>query len=791
VVAATTPGRDADAGAPPRVQVKLSDFGLARHTEESESLVLTQTGAILGTPLYMAPEQSLGTEVIGPPADVYSLGATLFHLLAGRPPFLGSSALDLLAKVRSEPVPNVRTFNAAVSEGAAMVVAKAMSKSPEDRYPDAGEMLQDLDRLLRGEPTSLVAHPMRPACDPRELVAFAFRWDLDSAPRQLWPAVSNTERLNRALGLPAVTFRDEPDPAGGGVKRFGQFQAAGLKVSYREYPYEWVEGRRMGVVREFSQGPFRWFVSIVELTPRGDGGTTLEHTVLIAAKGFFGRLMAKLKIGRQGRRSMDRVYRRIDAALAGKLGRDPLTDPFEPPPPLAREQTRRIERWIEALGQQDIDPIVAERLGDFLTLAPAPEVARIRPLALARRLAVDPNQVIAACLRGAHDGTLLLLWDILCPVCRIPSRFVTALADLGEHGRCDACQLDYALDFGRSVELVFRAHPEIRESDLGTYCIGGPGHSPHVVAQMRVGPGERLILNLTLDEGRYRLSGPQLGFTLEFRVDPGYPIRSCDLSLTRPPGQGEPGLLTLGAPVQRIVLSNDHPGEVVVKVERVAPRDDALTAAQASALPLFRDLFPAETLSAGRSVGLETVTLVVTEIDDPDGLYRRLGDAGAFTAINEQFEILSACFRNHGGAPIKTVGEGVVASFTEPVAAVAAALALAPALAARDLTRGRGLRVGVHRGSALVATINDQLDYFGNTARLAARLPRLARAGSVVLTPAVASDPGGAALLQTRGLPLAALDAQLPGLKEGFVHRVELEPGVDAAAPSTPLAASS
>jgi class 3 adenylate cyclase len=135
--------------------------------------------------------------------------------------------------------------------------------------------------------------------------------------------------------------------------------------------------------------------------------------------------------------------------------------------------------------------------------------------------------------------------------------------------------------------------------------------------------------------------------------------------------------------------------------------------------------------------------------------------------------VVSDCFRKHGGALVKTVGEGVVASFAEPVAAVAAALELAPALAAEYATRGLALHVGVHRGPVLVATINDHLDYFGNTARLAARLPRLARAGAVVLSPAVASDPGVAALLQARQLPLAAVPVKIAGLKEGFVHRVE------------------
>ena len=151
---------------------------------------------------------------------------------------------------------------------------------------------------------------------------------------------------------------------------------------------------------------------------------------------------------------------------------------------------------------------------------------------------------------------------------------------------------------------------------------------------MRVSPGERLILNLTLDEGRYRISGPQLGFAVEFRVERGPSDQELGPDPRRSPaspGPGEPQTLTLGAGAQRIGLTNDTRNELVVKVERIAPRDDALTAAQASALPLFRDLFPAETLSAGRSVGLETMTLVVTELDDADGLYQRLGDARAFS----------------------------------------------------------------------------------------------------------------------------------------------------------------
>src|SRR5262249_6020723 len=143
------------------------------------------------------------------------------------------------------------------------------------------------------------------------------------------------------------------------------------------------------------------------------------------------------------------------------------------------------------------------------------------------------------------------------------------------------------------------------------------------------------------------------------------------------------------------------------------------------------------------------------------------------------------CIRAHGGAAVKTVGEGLVASFAETVPAVRAALELAPALAANDLTRGLSLRTGVHRGPALVATINDHLDYFGTTPRVAAALPRLPAAGAVVLSPSVASDPGVAALLEAQQRALATVPAHLPGLKEGFVQRIEPPPTGHGSRPDT------
>ena len=184
--------------------------------------------------------------------------------------------------------------------------------------------------------------------------------------------------------------------------------------------------------------------------------------------------------------------------------------------PAPRRQ--RLDRLIDRLVERGIDVAVVDRLFEHLIAGSAQELARIRPLALAERFGLDPDQVVAACLHGATEGLLELHWDLLCPVCRISAQVTDTLREIADHAHCQACHLDFDLDFANSIELIFRVHPEIREAELGTYCVGGPAHSPHVVAQMRVAAAERIELELALPEGSYRLRGPQLPWSADFRV---------------------------------------------------------------------------------------------------------------------------------------------------------------------------------------------------------------------------------------------------------------------------------
>src|SRR4029079_18374442 len=152
----------------------------------------------------------------------------------------------------------------------------------------------------------------------REIVEAVWEWDLSAVPAELWPLVSNTERINCAVGVPAVEYSTERDQHGS-LRKLGTFRMGWAVLNWEEYPFEWIEGRRLGVLREFRKGPFHWFLSIVELLPRAEGGTRLKHTVRVAPRGILGKLLAHIEVKVKGRRALDRIYNRIDQVASGRL----------------------------------------------------------------------------------------------------------------------------------------------------------------------------------------------------------------------------------------------------------------------------------------------------------------------------------------------------------------------------------------------------------------------------------------------------------------------------------------
>ena len=709
---------------------KLSDFGLASSVDQSESMALTQHGAILGTPLYMSPEQCRGIQADAR-SDIYSLGATLFHLLAGRPPFPGDSHVVVMNAHCNESLPSLRQLCPGVSDASTVVVEKCLAKNPDARYMTAEYLVADLERLLHGEPTSIGIHPPAPSSLGMEVFQYEFSCELKSSPEQLWAYVSNTDRINHALGLSSVSYTTRRHPEHG-VERFAAARIAGQKLAWQEHPYEWVEGRRLSVLREFSVGPFVWFMNVVELLPATGGGTRLTQRFRAVPKGWIGRMICRLELGRRSPQAFRKVYGQIDDFL--QRGAQIGADAFGAKAAITTGGKRRLEQRMEAVSAAVTDPAVVETLRQFLENASDLEIARIRPLVFAERFQLPSDEVVRACLLGAKEGLLLHLWDILCPSCRIPADVQETLSSLKEHAYCPACDLKYDVDFASSVELIFRAHPDVRQAETKTYCIGGPAFSAHVVAQIRLAPGEWFDLEVALSEGSYRLRGPQLPFAIELTVSAGRGATRAELSMLRPPLPGSVPIFRAGKQV--FSLNNNTAQDLLVRLERTAGRNQALTAAAASAMPLFRELFPYDVLAPGQIVSITSVTLLYVDLCNAAAMYDELGDGQAFGKIRGQLMQIDESIRSAGGAVVKLSGEGLLAVFQSTSAALRAALEIVKQSGQDQLQR----KAVIDQGSALVTTLNDRLDYFGATVSRTRRLQELAEPGELIMPARLALD---------------------------------------------------
>jgi serine/threonine protein kinase len=139
---------------------KVADFGLARYLDKAEGHTVSH--AHLGTPEYMAPEQAAGrARSAGPAADVYALGAILYELLTGEPPFRGETALDTLEQVRTRPVPSPRRRRPDVPAELEAICLRCLAKAPAARYPTALALAEDLHCFLEGKAAPSPASPPR------------------------------------------------------------------------------------------------------------------------------------------------------------------------------------------------------------------------------------------------------------------------------------------------------------------------------------------------------------------------------------------------------------------------------------------------------------------------------------------------------------------------------------------------------------------------------------------------------------------------------------------------------
>jgi adenylate cyclase len=541
----------------------------------------------------------------------------------------------------------------------------------------------------------------------------------------VWSLFSQTDWLNRSLGLPAVTYKTEP-LAEGGSAVFASAKVSGMALRWREWPFEWHEPEFHVVRREFFSGPLREFSGGIEFSETPDGGTRLSVHSRFTPRNALGHWLARTVIAPKSVREMTRAVAHARKFLEGNV---PLPLPKLPVSPVNEIVLR--ER-IAALRKDGGDAVAVERFTDWLRSVPDVELTHIRPKALARTWNADTWETLRLMLLGAHNGLLQFRWEVLCPGCRSTrASLTTSLAELKREAHCDVCQIRFDAEFDKSVELKFAVHPSVRKISDQTFCLAGPGGKPHVLSQLLLPAGETRDWKCPADGAGLRLRSPQ--------VKELFPCETI-------PGQGNGRIecrpdnfyFSADPKSEGLKIFNPNKFPVQVAVERIAWSDDILTAAAVTNWQVFRDLFAAEVVAPGEQITVGEQSLLFTDLRGSTAMYHELGDARAYARVRNHFGVLSDAIRKNHGGIVKTIGDAVMAAFSNPGDAFAAAeMMFADIAAANRRSPERQqlvLKAGLHVGPCLAVNANDRLDYFGTTVNLAARLVDYSRGGELVMT---------------------------------------------------------
>jgi class 3 adenylate cyclase len=287
--------------------------------------------------------------------------------------------------------------------------------------------------------------------------------------------------------------------------------------------------------------------------------------------------------------------------------------------------------------------------------------------------------------------------------------------------------------------------------------------TPHVVAQQLLPAGEQRVLNLPLERGSYRLRALEVPGSQEVTVSPDG-ATSAQVVLSPTSGVGPDSLNV--AERFTLELRNDTDAEQLVMLERMAWNDQATTAAEVTALQMFRDLFASEALRPGEQISVGTLTVLFTDLRDSTKLYREIGDATAFGRVMNHFDVLRKAIAEHDGAVVKTIGDAVMGVFRCATDGLVAMLEVQRALAQpSDGSKPLQLKAGLHTGPCIAVTLNDRLDYFGSTVNLAARLEGLSSGNDVIISRSVYEDADVRELLDSKGLSATEFDMTLKGFE--------------------------
>lgn len=604
-------------------------------------------------------------------------------------------------------------------------------------------------------------------------------FDLPGDRDAIWSYISDTSRLNRALGLSEMKFEERD-----GVMH-GESRNGGVQQQWIEEPWDWVAGHSLQNVRVFQRGLAHFGRGVFHLDAIDD--QTIRYHVYFGfiPRGVLGPLFLRIGIPglqRDFQRVLDSVTQQITATHEPPDDEtsDRADDDDDPAPgdPLAIATTsalatasqhrlnsirHELRRRMEATESDELVEAVDE-LVEHIVHGDELDLYRIQIKALATRWGVDLRGLLHLFLHATRLGLLRLSWDVICPHCRGVREEAKTLGDVPRLGECDVCEIDFSANKENSVEITFHVHPSIRDIPRRFFCSAEPATKRHIRVQKRVGADESTTLPTRLDPGRYRirLVGEERYRYLDIAASPSSRDNDRHKGADKKPVSwraSEDRDLSSG-PDPVLELRNDGEATATFIVEKALWSDVALRPADLFNLQEFRDLFSEEYLAADIQLDVGEQTILFTDMVGSTRFYAARGDPEAFIEIKKHFtELYEIVDRNHG-AVVKTIGDAVMAAFGDPLDAVKASHEIHQRFDKdRDDTPIR-LRISLNTGPCIAVNLQSNIDYFGGTVNLAAKLQACAESGEIAMAASVMDAPGVRSYVEAQNPSLEEISFQ-------------------------------
>lgn len=434
----------------------------------------------------------------------------------------------------------------------------------------------------------------------------------------------------------------------------------------------------------------------------------------------------------------------------------------------ALAQLEGVRRWT---------PRIISKLEALINSDDPWAVYRVDPLRFAAERGIADNEAIDLFLHATNLGLFTMEWRLICPICSDTVSSCRSLGGVRSRCFCQLCQKSTEMHLDDYIAISFNLSPRVREL---------PWHNPESLN------AEDLLLRYRIDShAAYEGIGtlrkivrdfaalidhlePGAERSVELHLKPATAVVGFDIATSRAfmlepkapeATKVQPVIAELGPTGWKVSVESLATGPATVKLvnrtaaavplllevrpnEEAGPMPRLLLGAFLNGNRLlnnqtFRTLFRAETLAGGEGIGVRDLTLLFTDLKGSTELYERVGDLSAFALVQQHFEHLRRAVQEQEGAVVKTIGDAVMASFVKPEQAVKAALAMFREIEQFNQQRGTRdliLKVGAHRGHSIAVTLNERLDYFGQTVNIASRVQGVANADELCLTEEVYSD---------------------------------------------------